>query len=1052
MRKVQNYFFNFVIGLVVLITIGLIWHQPVYAQEEGTISGRVIDAETGNPLVGANVMLKGTNIGSSTDLNGFYEIKNVLPGDYTLSCSFMGYEIVTQQITVIAGEELKVNFSLKPTVLPGQEVVVIGYGVEQKRNLLGAVSSVRIEEVKKTGIANSLTAIQGKAPGVVIEPYSGQPDSDPNIKIRGVGTLNNNNPLYIIDGVPGDIGFVDPEEIKSMDILKDASAAAIYGSRAANGVIIVETKRGAQGQPMNIQFSSSYGIQSLTKKWDVLNAREYCATLLKACEDAKASDPAFVIPNYLLEYKSNPEAFLAANPDFDWQDEYYGSNVPVKKYNLTLSGGGVNNNYSVSGTYYDQKGTASDTWANRWSLRVNSDFTKGKIKIGESVSIGRERNEWVNGDAGGRAPHFQVLAMAPTVSPYATDPADKDGYGGPTVGYSDAAINIIGNNNLRDDIWTNDHLKATGYLEYEVISGLKFKTRANLSVSNSSNYYYAPTYTMGFRSINATADLSDTRGRNVYTVLENFLSYDTQIKKHEIKALAGFSREKNEYRETGASIENFPANYLPVFNAGTENPGVSGYEEVSKLESMFARAFYSYDDKYLMNFTVRRDGSSRFAEDNRYGTFPSFSLGWRMSSESLFKKLPFANSISDMKLRYDWGKLGNQEIGDYQYMPGLTIGSTFGSGINLNYPFGTTTYPGGAITSFPALGLKWEETTTADFGLDLSLFNDKLLLVVDYYKKTTDGILYQTPIPLSTGVPEGPLTNIASMENSGLEFSFDYRDFKGDFNYRVRGNLTTINNEVKKLGTEAEVVWAGAMQWGQFQCTKTVVGGEVGAFYLYETAGLFQTQQEIDSYVVAGKKVQPNAAPGDIKFVDQNGDGVLNSEDKIYMGSAIPDFEYGLNFSGSYKNFDLSLSLHGVQGKKMFNGTKWFMERMVAPYNWDKETLKAWTPTNTNTDVPRVVLNDPNSNERESDRWLENASYLRLSNIQIGYTIPKTIGLGFGAGNVRIYLSADNVFTITPYTGYDPTVTGSDLFERGVDLGIYPTFRTIRTGFEINFQ
>lgn len=942
MRKVKNYFFNFVIGLVVIMMIGFVWHQPVHAQETGKISGKVIDAETGNPLVGANVMLKGTDFGSATDINGYYEIINVPAGDYTLSAAFIGYEEMTREITVIAEEELTVKFFMKPTIIRGEEVVVIGYGVERKRNLLGAVSSIRVEEIEKTGIANSLMALQGKAPGITIEPYSGQPDSDPNIKIRGVGTLNNNNPLYIIDGIPGDIGFVDPQEIKSIDVLKDASAAAIYGSRAANGVIIVETKRGALGQPMNIQFSSSYGVQSLTKKWDVLNASEYCATLLKACEDAKADEPTYVIPSYLLAYKSNPDSFLAANSDVDWQDEYYGSNVPVKKYNLTVSGGGENTNYSVSGTYYDQDGPASDTWAERWSLRFNSDYTKGKIKLGESVSIGRERNEWVNGDAGGRAPHFQVIAMAPTISPYATDPEDEDGYSGPTSGYSDAAINIIGNNNLRDDIWTNVHLKATGYIEYEPIKGLKYKTRANLSISNSSNYYYAPTYTMGYRSINATADLEETIGRNVYTVLENFLSYETLIKKHQIKTLAGFSREKTEYRETGSSIENFPANYLPVFNAGTENPGVFGYETVSKLESMFARAFYSYDDKYLTKFTVRRDGSSRFSEENRYGTFPSFSVGWRMSSEPFFKKIPLTGAISDMKLRYDWGKLGNQEIGDYQYISGLTIGSTFGEWgrYNINYPFGTTTYPGGAITSFPALGLKWEETTTTDIGVDLSLFEDKLYFVVDYYTKATEGILYATPIPLSTGVPEGPLTNIASMENSGWEFSFDYRDFKGDFNYRVNGNLTTINNKVTQLGTEAEVVWAGAMQWGQFQSTKTVVGGEIGAFYLYETAGLFQTQGEIDAYVDSeGNLIQPNAAPGDIKFVDQNGDGKLDSDDKIYMGSAIPDFEYGFNFSGSYKNFDLSFSLHGVSGKKMFNGTKWFMQRMVATTNWDTETL-----------------------------------------------------------------------------------------------------------------
>ncbi|HEX9935017.1 MAG TPA: SusC/RagA family TonB-linked outer membrane protein, partial [bacterium] len=506
-------------------------------------------------------------------------------------------------------------------------------------------------------------------------------------------------------------------------------------------------------------------------------------------------------------------------------------------------------------------------------------------------------------------------------------------------------------------------------------------------------------------------------------------------------------------REVGASIESFPANYLPVFNAGTLNPGVNGYQTESKLESMFGRLFYSYADRYLANFTVRRDGSSRFAKENRYGTFPSVSLGWRISSEPFFKNIPRADAISDMKLRFDWGKLGNQEIGDYRYIAGITSGSTFGgSGYNLNYPFGDVVRMGAAITSFPALGLKWEETKTMDFGFDLSLFRNQLTLTVDQYTKETKGILYPTPIPFSTGVDQGPLTNIATMKNSGWEFLVQFNRFGGDFNYQVNANLTTIKNRVTQLGTESEAVWSGAMQWGQQQCTKTVKDGEVGAFWLYQTAGIFQSQQEIDNYVVNGKKVQPQAAPGDIKFVDQDGDGVLDSKDKIKMGKPIPDFEYGLNFSASYRHFDLSLSLHGVQGKKMFNGTKWFMQQMTGTYNWDKETTKAWTPTNTNTDVPRAILSDPNLNARESDRWLENASYLRVSDVQLGYTIPQTVGLGFGAGSIRIYVSVENALTITKYTGFDPTVTGQDLFERGVDRGTYPTVRTFRTGVELNFR
>lgn len=1047
----KKYKISFLAFLLIFISLS---SNFVVAQETGIISGTVIDSVTSEPLPGSNIVLKGTSLGTASDSKGYYEIRNIPPGNYTIICSFIGYEEKSKNITVSAGQRITLNFSLSPSaILIGKELVVIGYSTEQRRDVLGAVSSVRVDDIKKSGLGNTLNALQGHAPGVVIEPYSGQPNSNPNIKIRGIGTLNNNEPLYIIDGVPGDIRFVDPIDIKSIDILKDASAAAIYGSRAANGVVIIETKRGEREQPTSVQFSSSYGVQSLTKKWELLNAKEWLQTLSKAYDNTLKSDPKYTIPEFLRAYRANPDSFLAHNPDIDWQDVYYGKNVPVRKYNLTISGGGKNYNYSISGNYFSQDGTAADTWGKVWSIRVNSDLTHGKFKFGESILIGREENEFINGDAGGRAPGFQVLAMAPTINPW--DPNNEGGYGGPKAGsgYSDATINILANNYLRDDIYSNEYFRAIGYVEYEPIPGLKFKSRANISISHPRNYYYAPTYNFGFRSINATTDLSETIGRTNYTVWENFLSYETSIDKHRFSALAGYSREKNQYRSVGASIENFPANYLPVFNLGTQNPGVNGYQTDSRLESIFGRAFYSFDDKYLMNFTIRRDGSSRFAPENRYGTFPSFSLGWRISSESFFKSIPFSSAVSDLKLRYDWGKLGNQEIGDYLYIPGVTVGSTFGTGINLNYPFGdNNVLIGSAITSFPSTGIKWEETITQDIGFDLSLYQDKITVGADYYIKKTDGILYNTPIPLSTGVPTGPLTNLASMENSGFEFYFTYKDIIGDFNYRVAGNLTTIKNKVTKLGTKNEEVWAGAMEWGQYLTTKTVVGGELGAFYLYQTAGIFKNQAEIDNYVGPnGKKIQPNAAPGDIKFVDQNGDGVLDNNDKINMGSAIPDVEFGLNFSGTYKNFDFSISMAGVLGKKMFNGTKWFLERMKAPINWSKATMNAWTPENPNSSIPRAILNDPNGNDRESDRWLEDASYLRITYIQIGYNIPLEYIAGFGANGIRIYLSIENAYTFTKYTGYDPAVTGTDLFARGVDTGIYPTVRTIRTGIEVNF-
>lgn len=1044
--------------IILITSICLLWGQLVFAQETGSIKGIVVDDDTGEEIAGANILISGTKLGASSAEDGSFIINDIPSGDYTIIANFVGYLDNSQQITVVSGEELQVNFSMVPSVLETEAIVVVGYGVEEKKNLLGATSVVNVDELNKIGTTNTLSALEGKVAGVNIEPYSGQPDSDPNIKIRGTGTLNNNDPLYIIDGVPGNISFVDPSEIQTMTVLKDASAAAIYGSRAANGVIIIETKRGFKKQPMRIDFSSSYGIQDLTKKWEVLNARQFFETLTPVLQAEKDREPTYEIGQPFLDYMADPEGFLASHPDVDWQDEYYGSSVPVRKYNLNITGGSESSNYGIAGNYFKQDGIATDTWAERWSIRVNSDydlgnFVFGKLNVGESMSFGRGRSEVVNGDAGGRQPHFQVLGMAPTVSPYATDSNDEDGFGGPVAGYSDQAINIIGNNILRDDVISNENIKATGYVEYD-FKGIKYKVRASVDVNNYNYFYYAPTYTMGFRSLNPTADRQETINKNIYTVFENFISYNTMIDKHEIKTLAGFAREKNQFQGVFASKDQSTANGLTGFDAFSNTFATTGSERVSKLQSLFARLFYSYDNTYLANFTIRRDGSSRFDTDKRFGNFPSYSLGWRISNESFFKKLPFANTINDLKFRVDQGTLGNQEIDDYAYIASILNGGPYGNnGYNIDYPFGDNVFAGSAIVSFPAIGVHWEETKTTDYGFDLTMLNNTVLFSMDYYTKLTDGILYATPIPLSTGSDDPPYTNLASVDNKGWEFSAGYRDWDGDFRYSADVNLTTYKNEVKKLGTKSEEVWSGAMEFGDYLTTKTVVGGEIGAFYLYETDGLFQSESEITAHTSSnGTIIQPNAEPGDIKFIDQNDDGILDEKDKINMGSAIPDFEYGLGFNASYKNFDFSCSFHGVSGKKMFNGTKWYMERMKNTTNWSKNTLNAWTPTNTNTDVPRATIQDPNSNDRESDRFLENASYLRLRNIQIGYTIPKHILSPYGFGKIRIYVNADNLFTITDYSGYDPSVTGNDLFARGVDRGIYPTSRTISSGIELSFN
>ena len=1010
----------------------------LYPQNGGTITGNIKNQE-GSPLVGVNVMLKEQQMGDATDSRGNYRITGIPAGNYTLVATYIGYSKKTQEIDIQSGETLEIDFNLERKALMGDQVVKIGYGTEQRSDISGSIASVETEEIQKVESANLLNNMQGKLSGVAIQNYSGAPGESPVMRIRGIGTMNNSDPLYVIDGIPGDISQVNPNSIKSVSVMKDASASAIYGSRAANGVVLIETKSGREDQPFTISFQSSYGIQNIVETWDMLGPEEYLEEVSQLAIKGEKNNESYTMPPAIQNYVNNPDSFLANMPRTDWVDEYHRENVPVQNYQLSLSGGGNDFKYFISGSYYDETGIQINSNSYAARLTINSEYNKGDFTIGETIKLGRKYRE-PQADVDSRNPLQQLLGLPPVTSPYDED--RPHGFGGPGPGWGTADRNALAEQTLTELKEAEDYANITGYMTYDFTDNFQYKLRANYSPTNHHSYHYEPMWHLP-RDVPNKRQISDSRWRDISSTIENIFTYDRQIKDHNVNIMAGLSREYHKWREVGAWGQEMPADGLDVIDAVQANEGQWGSENVSKLNSMFTRLKYNYSGKYLLNLSIRRDGSSKFPEGNRWGNFPSFSAAWKVSEESFFDYVPYSNNIDNLKLKYSYGSLGNNRVGEYTYIPTVSFGG------NLNYQMTNDVMIGSAITNLPSGDLRWEETIKQNMGINLALFDNKLNFTAEYYENKTEDILFATPIPPTVGAGE-PETNLASMKNTGFDFSFEYGEYLEDmdFNYSISGNVSKVKNEVLSLAKEGQEIWTSGI-------SKTVVGKEIGAFHLFETDGLFQSEDQINNHTgPEGDLVQPNAQPGDVKFVDQNNDGTLNSDDKVYMGSGFPDWQFGFSFSGEYKNFDLSLSLDGVAGKKMYNGLRKYLMGLTQPEkNWPEESKDRWTPQNTDTDIPRATVMDPNLNYgRHSDLWLEDADYLRLRNIQLGYTLPED---NFGLlkdGSIRFYLSGENLWTLTGYKGVDPTVSPGGAFSKGHDWGTYPTVVTIRSGIEITFK
>jgi len=993
------------------------------------VSGTVTD-QNGSPLIGVSVTLKGsTSVGTVTSANGSYSL-TIPDGNGTLVFSYVGY--VSQEVPVQG--RARVDVTLENSISAHSQVVVVGYGTQKKSDLTGSISSLDTKDIQGQAISNVEQALQGKIAGVQVHYNSGEPGAPMQVQIRGIGTFGNADPLYVVDGIPmkaQDMSTINPNNIQSLEVLKDASAAAIYGSRASNGVVLITTKTGQRGD-MRLDYNGYVGIQSFTDFIPMLNSQQY----------ADVVNESSVASGYPLEPAYNDPENLKHSTD--WQKEAYRT-APMTNHNVSISGGSDKAIYAITGNYLSQDGIMVFNYLKRYSASINTRFNVSKkLTVGEMISLSRTKG--LNRHQGNNLAFTYLLGASPTMRVY--NPDNEGGYDGPNP--KETGINnrdnIIERRDMRRVYDYANRVIANFYAEYEFIPGLKDKVSYGLNAHLDEQKAFTPTFEAGNRT-NRIASLSNRDTKAAHTLLQNILTYDKKFGNVlSMSLLGGVSQETDVQTRLSGSIQEFPSNELQVIDAGTGTFNVGGNKSEYSLRSYFTRANLTFYDKYLFTGTFRRDGSSRFGKQNRYGNFPSLALGWLMSRENFMKDI---KPITQLKIRASWGKLGNQDIGNYVNQ--TTVSTT------PRYILGDDIAPAAAPTELGNPALKWETTVQSDIGFDLSMFNDQLAISADYFIKNTKDILLRVPISAATGIQRdnGPYQNAAGMKNTGFEFAATYtKTVSNNFSYQISGNISTVKNKVTSLGGESSIInrVENAYFYGAY--TYTAIGLPISSYYGYIAEGIFQDASDIASHAT-----QPRAEPGDVKFKDVDGNGIVDANDRVILGSPFPDFVYGVSANIKFVGFDLGVSLHGVQGREVYNSQLAFLESVNGEHNQRIEVLNRWHGKGTSNSIPRAVRDNPNDNTRSSTRFLEDASYLRLENMQLGYTIPDQLTSRIGIRNLRFYINAQNLFTLTKYSGYNPDVRGGagydevsgDPLSIGVDNGSYPLPKVLQFGVQVGF-
>jgi TonB-dependent starch-binding outer membrane protein SusC len=1021
-------------GLFLLLNMGIGLAQRTL------IKGNIVDATNNMALPGVNVIEKGTANGTVSDINGDFVIEVAGHGS-SLEFSYIGY--LTQAVEV--GEKTLISVKLIEDVTKLEEVVVIGYGTQKKSDLTGAVSVVNTSQIEKVVASDISKVLQGQSAGLQVHG-SGEPGAVPKIKIRGIGSFQNTDPLYVVDGVPvatstdvsigrygsavpsGGISDFNPADIESVQILKDASACAIYGARGANGVIIITTKRGSQGD-MKVSYEGNYGVQNIVKRMELANRVQF----QEIQNLARENDGTTIAPA-----NDTTSEFYIDTIDTDWQKEVFTSGY-ITDHLLTFMGGRENSTYYASLNYFDQKGTMVGPGPRytRYSVKFNSDQKRGRFKFGQSVYYGYSEQIRLTNSQWGN-PIYETILGIPTVPVY--DENNVGGYGGGGDSHDMIAGNQVAFNNLKSTVTYRNRFLGVVYGELEIIKGLTFKINLSYDRSDWKNEIFEPKYNVGTRHINARAFLEQYKVENPYMIMEDILTYSKTIKSHDFSVMVGYTAQMDYYDEISAKAYYDSEPYMKVISAGAD-PSSRGSLYEHRMLSYLGRLNYAYADKYLLTANFRRDYSSRFAESNRSADFPSLALAWKISKEKFFT-VPYINLL---KIRAGYGIIGNERIGDYQYYASINSAVT--------YPFGNSLPPGATQTNLVDESIHWEEKVTKNIGVDLVMFNNRIEFTAEYYNNDARDLLLEFPIPSSTGdVGSRIYTNAASMINQGFEFSLVYKNTKGDFSYEIGANVTTLKNEVTSLGKTNAPVERGT--------SLTEVGRSMGDLYGYVYEGIFQNDNEIN-------RVQPTdtrydytrhafqtsyTRAGDVKFKDINGDGSVTSDsDRVYLGTSFPKLTGGLNVNLDYKGFDLTMFFYGIYGNKVFNG-EYQVINALKEGNYSVESYENyWRGEGTSYSTPQPTVRDYNDNNRVSARWIQDGSYLRLQNIQLGYNIPSGVLQKLKViGSFRVYVGSQNLFTFTKYTGYDPDFNNDGLFERGLDGGSYPSPRTFMVGLKLS--
>ncbi len=1001
-----------------------------------TITGKVIDGSTNETLIGATVQIKGTAQGAATDVNGNFKI-NANDGAI-LEVKSVGYTPVT--IAAVFDQPMVIKLAQTSSAL--NEVLVVGYATQKKVSLTGAVSSIKSSDIANLPVGGADQILQGKAAGVAVTQNTGAPGDGINIRIRGVGTINNNDPLYIIDGVPTQNGIneISPNDIESISVLKDASSAAIYGARASNGVVIVTTKRGKNG-PTKVNINAYTGIQTSQHLIKMANTAQYVAAYnTAATNDGRALIPASVINGL---------------PDVNWQKEVL-KPAPINNVQGSISGGNDNTTYIVSANYFGQSGLIKNSDFDRLNLRtaITSNLSKW-VTVGTNVNLSYSKTHKVgtSGDGSGSGnPGTSVVRYAlfrtPATPVYNAagqfvdlpDHPEFFGDGLNPVGYADNF----------NDTYNSYSLLGNAYMELHPIKNLKIRSDfgANFAINDYKQFFA----TWGIdRFFNTPNSLAQTNANEFQYNWTNTATYDwTLAKKHVFNFLVGSELVKINDNTLSASRTTF-ADQSSVFqylNNGLLSSALNGSgQSHSALFSLFGRVNYAYDNKYLATFNFRRDGSSKLDPHNQYGDFYGGSLGWRLDQEEFLKDV---KPISLLKLRAGVGQLGNQNIGDYSYVTQVQ-----NTGY---YPFGGTTNQGNSVFLLGNQNVRWETSTQTDVGLDLGLFNSALSISADYYIKNTSGVLLQPQPPTSVGSVSSAFVNAGKIRNQGFELEITYRNtINNKFKYEVIGNFATVQNKVVSLAGGAPLV--GGRIDNNYYATQTAVGQPIGSFYLLQDEGIFQNAQQVFTHAYQG----PGIKPGDVMFKDISGpngkpDGVIDNYDRTYVGSPIPKFTYGLTTNLSYAKFDVSLFFQGVYGNKLYNQVNTDIEGFYRAFNvTERVATQSWTGPGSTNEFPRLSWDGATNNKQPSTRFLESGSYLRLKNVQLGYTLGDQVLKALKLSSVRFFVSAQNVFTVTKYTGIDPEMysnsnnAGDGVKAVGIDWGTYPSARTFTLGINANF-